>query len=237
MPSAACNGPVLREPATSSAQQSAPADRVARSSALRSCRDCEQWRTATADLPDAGHVASGVGAAVLVLAACSSGSAAPSEAGSSATPGPPSTGGAECRPIDLRSPQGVRVDLTGTWSSDGFDHHVRQTGDCVWWIGYSRWPGPSRGAGDPHVLWAPGCRSHPGRRVDLHRPAGSWNAYLIGEPEGAVAFEIEFDSESGLRRRADSSRWLTLAEWLRPIRTSSLRLVGPLPASANPPQQ
>lgn len=177
-----------------------------------------------------------LGAAVLVLAACNSGSAAPNEAGSGAAPDASNVvSGAECRPIDLRSPQGAQVDLTGTWSSDGFDHHVRQIGDCVWWIGYSRWPGT-----EPGELATLTFFGHlntdltlAGVWTSIVRP-GFWEPYFDGEPEGSVAFEIEFDSESGLAaeliRVGGDGGGLT-----ETYPGDSLQLVGPLPPSANPP--
>jgi hypothetical protein len=176
-----------------------------------------------------------LGAVLLLLAACSSGSAAPS-ADMGATPDSSTAiGSEECRPIDLRSPQGVRVDLTGTWSSDAFDHHVRQIGDCVWWIGYSIWPGTQPGELATLAFFGhlDANLTLAGAWTSIVRPA-QWNAYFSGEPEGSVAFGIEFDSESGLAAE------LTQVGAVEPAGTypaSALRLVGPLPPSANPPQQ
>lgn len=46
-----------------------------------------------------------------------------------------------CSPIELRTPSGSRVDLTGTWRGRGAVHHIRQSGSCVWWIALSDIPG------------------------------------------------------------------------------------------------
>lgn len=51
-----------------------------------------------------------------------------------------------CSPIELRTPSGSRVDLTGTWHGRGAVHYVRQLGDCVWWIALSDIPGEAEGS-------------------------------------------------------------------------------------------
>jgi hypothetical protein len=42
-------------------------------------------------------------------------------------------------------PSGERLDLTGTWLGGSTIHHVRQVGDCVWWVGISDLPGEAAG--------------------------------------------------------------------------------------------
>lgn len=54
-------------------------------------------------------------------------------------------GFAGCLAIDLRLPSGDRLDLTGTWVGGSTIHHMRQVGDCVWWVGLSNLPGESQG--------------------------------------------------------------------------------------------
>jgi hypothetical protein len=54
-------------------------------------------------------------------------------------------GFAGCVPIDLLLPSGERLDLTGTWVGGSTIHHVRQVGDCVWWVGISDLPGEAPG--------------------------------------------------------------------------------------------
>ena len=70
---------------------------------------------------------------VLGLSACGpSGSSDPGVSGSpEASDGVAST--QACQPIDLRTPSGERLDLTGTWSGDGALFFVAQDGDCVAW--------------------------------------------------------------------------------------------------------
>jgi hypothetical protein len=53
---------------------------------------------------------------------------------------------AACSPIELRTPGGARVDLTGTWRGRGAVHHIRQSGSCVWWIALSDFPGLPAGS-------------------------------------------------------------------------------------------
>lgn len=62
------------------------------------------------------------------------------DASGTSTPGPASTGDtglADCPPIDLRSPAGNPVNLTGTWY--GRDptilYYLTQKGSCLWWAG------------------------------------------------------------------------------------------------------
>lgn len=159
------------------------------------------------------------------------GSEGPSAAGSPIIgSGPADT----CSPIDLRSPTGDRIDLTGTWEGGVFINHVRQVGDCVWWIGYGRWPGT-----EPGELATLTFFGHIASDFTL---SGSWativrpdapGVYYPGPPGGAVAFMIGFGPETGVATtltRVGAGR--TDAEYP----SDELRLVGPLPESANPPQ-
>ena len=79
-----------------------------------------------------------------LLAACSTTS---SPAGASPSPASPVVDAdfAGCSPIDLRMPSGDRLDLTGTWTGGSTIHHLRQVGDCVWWVGISDLPGEPAG--------------------------------------------------------------------------------------------
>ena len=54
-------------------------------------------------------------------------------------------GFAGCLSIDLLLPSGEPLDLTGTWGGGSTIHHVRQVGDCVWWVGISDLPGEAPG--------------------------------------------------------------------------------------------
>ena len=72
------------------------------------------------------------------VAACSgspSGSPSPSAASAGASPAGEATT-ETCAPIDLLTPSGEPVDLTGTWQGDDLAlYQVRQLGECVWLIG------------------------------------------------------------------------------------------------------
>jgi hypothetical protein len=54
---------------------------------------------------------------------------------------------AECPPIDIRTPQGTRIDLTGTWvtgsrlAGDEVFYELFQSGECVWGRAYSAFDG------------------------------------------------------------------------------------------------
>ncbi|MGH2489733.1 MAG: hypothetical protein ACRDFR_08985 [Candidatus Limnocylindria bacterium] len=65
------------------------------------------------------------------------------------TPESPSSGPSSveaCEPLTLLTPQGNRIDLTGTWSGRGALHYLRQSGSCVWWIALSNIPGEPAGS-------------------------------------------------------------------------------------------
>ena len=64
----------------------------------------------------------------------------------SGTPGDAAVG--RCAPVDLRTPTGERIDLTGTWVTEKEGTRgggIRQIGDCLWWSG--GYPDPSEDAG------------------------------------------------------------------------------------------
>jgi hypothetical protein len=83
----------------------------------------------------------------LALTACASGSPAASVPGSapaSAIGDQPSA--TVCRPIELETPSGQRLDLTGTWGGGSTIHYIRQIGSCVWWEAVSNLPGAPLGS-------------------------------------------------------------------------------------------
>lgn len=101
-----------------------------------------------------------------------------------------------CSPIELRTPGGSRVDLTGTWRGRSAIHYVRQSGTCVWWIALSDFPGEP--AGSAHSI-----TFHGQLRQDFTL-AGEW-AFVVrpimpGTPPSnlePVTFSIEFDEVGG----------------------------------------
>lgn len=140
-----------------------------------------------------------------------------------------------CTSIELFSPQGERVDLTGTWEGGIFVHHVRQLGDCVWWIGYARWPGTELGELATLTFFGHLAAdfSLSGQWATIVRPSAP-AAYYAGPADGRVAFLVEFDPESGF---ADALTRITGAKTDATYPSDELRWVGQLPESANPPQQ
>lgn len=69
----------------------------------------------------------------LLLTGCAAGNTA---SGGSMQPSAASSMGPSnerCPPVDLRTPSGVGIDLTGTWTGDQAIFLVAQIGDCVWW--------------------------------------------------------------------------------------------------------
>jgi hypothetical protein len=170
-----------------------------------------------------------------LLVACTA-SASPGAEGPSAAASSNFASGSAgiCRPIDLRSPTGERIDLTGTWEGGIFLHHVRQVGDCVWWIGYARWPGTE--PGDLATLTFFGQLASDftlsGNWTTIVRPSGP-GAYYDGPQEGDVAFTIRFDPDTGA---ATTLTRVGAGAAERAYPTDVIRLVGPLPASADPGQ-
>jgi hypothetical protein len=81
-------------------------------------------------------------AGALVLGACESASS-PSLPAPSAT----SSSAAEtCAPVDLKTPAGTPINLTGTWRAGPTTIFARQLGSCVGWTQLSDIPGQDLGA-------------------------------------------------------------------------------------------
>lgn len=158
----------------------------------------------------------------LTLAACASipePSVAPSMS-------PPEPAAGTCAPIDLRSPSGARIDLTGTWRGGQNVLYVRQDGSCVWWISLSDFPGQELGAQEMVVF-----------RGDLSSDfnlRGEWMSVVrppfFSDPRhGIVVFEIQLETGAG-------SETLVLrgTSQAGPYQTVTLTYVGPLPAFVPP---
>ena len=55
---------------------------------------------------------------------------------------PQASGDAGCPPVQRSGPDGLPVDLSGTWSgNDGGLYYIKQIGTCVWWSGVSNFEG------------------------------------------------------------------------------------------------
>lgn len=138
-----------------------------------------------------------------------------------------------CSPIELRTPGGSRVDLTGTWRGRSAVHYVRQSGSCVWWIALSDIPGEP--AGSAHSI-----TFHGQIRQDFTL-VGEW-AFVVrpimpGTPPSAmepVTFSIEVDGVGGQEAviiqgpGAGPNTGGPVADFYAAI---TLERVGPLPVS------
>jgi hypothetical protein len=173
---------------------------------------------------------------VLVLVGCST--ASPSPSGSD-SPGPSAVAApaADCRAIDLMSPSGERVDLTGTWQGGVMVHHVRQTGDCVSWIGYGTWPGTEFGEIGTLVFLgrlAPdfSVRGQFTWIVGLVNPN---NAYGLPGQGRHLEFEVVFDDAGNATRLVRDAPPAVEPSGFEYY--DELNYVGPLPEPVAPPQQ
>ncbi len=86
----------------------------------------------------------------VALAGCQSPTPSPnSEPTASASLTAPAA--SECPAIDIRTPQGTRIDLTGTWTTgsplagDEVIYELRQDGECLWGRAYSAFGGQEPG--------------------------------------------------------------------------------------------
>lgn len=182
------------------------------------------------------RVTTSLAVALLGLAACNLGSPAQSIA-PALTPSPsPASEQVDCDEPNLLSPQGTRVDLTGTWAGGTTLFYVRQVGQCVWWIGLSNWPGQSPGAffsstfagrlgveGPDYVLR--------GEWASIIRPS-SGMAY--NPPyERLIAFELVFETVTGAETivlRGLRPSELAPTDWY----ARDLTRTGPLPDTQTP---
>ena len=114
-------------------------------------------------------------------------------------------------------------------------NHVRQVGDCVWWIGYGRWPGTEQGELATLTFFGHLASDFTvsGNWTTIVRP-GTPAAYYPGPQEGYVAFTIGFDQGTGA---ATTLTRVGAGLTDRDYSSDELRRVGLLPESANPPAQ
>jgi len=171
----------------------------------------------------------------LVLSAC--GSTGPADAGQSPSPAPtPAAALLDCDELNLLSPQGNRVDLTGTWAGGSTLFYVRQSGQCVWWLGLSNWPGQPPGAFFSHTFAG---------RLGIEGPdfilRGEWAT--IVRPDSGIAytppyerplsFEIAFETVGGAETivlRSLTPSELETTDWY----AGNLTRTGPLPQTQSP---
>jgi len=122
------------------------------------------------------------GSAPSELASPTTGSAAPAQT--------------DCAPVELRTPAGERIDLTGAWGGGSTIHYLRQIGSCVWWEAVSNLPGAPLGS-----HWR---RAFYGRLASDFTLSGEWAevfndpSFRPGGPEsGWVEFQIVTETLGG----------------------------------------
>jgi hypothetical protein len=135
----------------------------------------------------------------VVLGGCGT-SPASSAPASSQAPSPSVAAASDpCQPVDLRTPDGERVDLTGAWEGGVTFHEARQSRDCVWWVGFSSWPGDD--LGDAWLLTFSG---HLEPDFTLH---GEWaeiyTAELHAPRNCPVTFRVEFTDAGEIELATD----------------------------------
>ena len=173
---------------------------------------------------------------LLGLAACNLGSPVQS-VGLTLTAAPSSVSAElDCHEPNLLSPQGSRVDLTGTWTGGSTLFYVRQVGQCVWWIGLSNWPGQSPGA-----FFSSTFAGRLGVEGPDYVVRGEW-ASIIRPSSGMaysppyerlIAFEVVFETVGGAETIVlRFSRRVELAptDWY----ARDLTRIGPLPNTQTP---
>lgn len=143
------------------------------------------------------------GPILFIIAVALAGCAPPASStapGPSETPEPSSARAADpCQPLDLRTPQGERVDLTGGWEGGVTFHEVRQSFDCVWWVGFSSWPGDELGSS-----WLLTFSGHLEPDFTLH---GEWAEIFTAELHAPrycpATFRIEFTDDGEIELASD----------------------------------
>jgi hypothetical protein len=120
---------------------------------------------------------------VVVLSGCV-GAGASSAAPASAAPTP-------CPGINLRTPQGSRIDLSGAWEGEGGLYHISQHGSCVWWVAED----------GPHSLGADWLAAFHGQLAPDFTLRGEWAfayiAHVVDRPTGEIVYQIDVAADGG----------------------------------------
>jgi hypothetical protein len=131
-----------------------------------------------------------------VTVACTSQVAQPSLPTQTGTPSP-TVAALPCASVELQSPQGARVDLSGAWEGATGSYRLSQVGSCVWWVAQSIWPGNAIGQD-----WQMAFHGHVQSDFTLR---GDWAFVYIANysalPSGGVVYQIEF-SDAGTAETA-----------------------------------
>lgn len=125
---------------------------------------------------------------VLVVLATLTGCAPP--ASTSAVPRPSLSAAAspvanKCPAIDLLTPRGERIDLSGSWAGGVTFHEARQEGSCMWWVGMSNWPGDDLGS-----AW---LLTFDGLLSQDFTLTGEWREIFTNEFHGERRCPVSFD--------------------------------------------
>lgn len=177
----------------------------------------------------------GLAVAATILSGCGS---QPAESGDPSTSptitgSPEGSGLAACDPVDIRTPSGARIDLTGTWRGAQTLVYLRQESSCVWWMAISDFPGEALGS---RILLV-----FEGNIYSDLTLRGEWMAIvkpleLLWPPRGATTFKIEVDDSGGTEAvvlRSLEPAPLTASD-ARPYTDVTLTYVGPLPPTGLP---
>lgn len=91
------------------------------------------------------------------------------------------------------------MDLTGAWQGGVTFHEVRQSRDCVWWAGFSSWPGDELGSAWLLVF--------SGRLAPDFTLTGEWAEIFTAElhaPRNCpVTFRLEFTEDDEIELVTD----------------------------------
>jgi hypothetical protein len=139
--------------------------------------------------------------------------------------------GQDCEAIDLRTPSGTRIDLTGTWRGGQTVVYVRQEAGCVWWMALSDWPGEALGSQNMLVFRG---NVYPdftlrGDWMNLVKPT----EFPIG---GSTTFQIDTDVDGAtdvVELRSLEPDYATFQD-ATPYGAVTLIYVGPLPSDGIP---
>lgn len=155
------------------------------------------------------------------LVACTTSTASPSESVPESTA--PTMGAAECSPIDLRTQDGNRIDLTGIWRSFGATHYVRQDGNCVWWVAIEDDPDLEQ-VSQLVVVFRGELSSDftlSGEWMSVMRPA-----LISGSLHGPITFEIGLEDPEAVVLRSTAP--------FGPYEGVTMNFIGPLPRGIEP---
>jgi len=131
----------------------------------------------------------------ILLAGCLSPN--PSVSPSASVDPSPSAVAQACPALELRTPLGARIDLSGTWTGGNVLHEMRQLGDCVWWVGQSNFPGEPLGSEVLNTFHGHITEDFTltGEFAEIYHRGG-----LLGPRQGSVTFLIDITEVNGVEQ-------------------------------------